>query len=177
LSSSASERWRPVPVPEFATRYQVSDHGNVRSLPRKHVPRLRALKQCHSTDGYPMVSLSRPDKHKTFVIHKLVAHAFLGEQPPGSDIRHLDGDKWNNHIDNLVYGTRSENYLDMVAHGTHNMARKTHCPKGHPYDASNTYLAKRKNGVSRMCKTCTRNRTRENQRRRNGYYDRHPLPS
>ena len=42
----------------------------------------------------------------------------------------------------------------------HRNARKTHCPKGHPYDEENTYLAP---DGARQCRTCNlaRNRNRD----------------
>lgn len=32
---------------------------------------------------------------------------------------HRDGNQQNNHLDNLYYGTHSENMFDSVRHGTH----------------------------------------------------------
>jgi hypothetical protein len=34
------------------------------------------------------------------------------------ECRHLDGDPANNHIDNLCWGTRSQNVYDAIRHGT-----------------------------------------------------------
>jgi hypothetical protein len=34
------------------------------------------------------------------------------------------------------------------------MARKTHCPKNHPYDADNTYVTP--SSGKRVCRTCKR---------------------
>ena len=34
------------------------------------------------------------------------------------EARHLDGDSINNHLDNLEWGTRSENTKDAIKHGT-----------------------------------------------------------
>ncbi len=33
-------------------------------------------------------------------------------------------------------------------------ARKTHCPKGHPYSGSNLRVIQRKNGIIRECREC-----------------------
>jgi hypothetical protein len=70
-------------------------------------------------------------------------------------VRHLDGDMLNNWAANLRYGTRSENVFDAVAHGTQREARKTHCPRGHPYDAANTAF---KTTGGRVCRQCKRDR-------------------
>lgn len=45
-------------------------------------------------------------------VHWLVAEAFLGIRPEGLVIRHLDGDGNNNRVENLSYGTPSQNFQD-----------------------------------------------------------------
>jgi hypothetical protein len=42
-------------------------------------------------------------------------------------------------------------------------ARKTHCPKDHPYTSANTYMVN--NGRSRRCKTCQMQRQRDRRQR------------
>lgn len=90
-------------------------------------------------------------------VHQLVAHVHIGPCPPGQDVRHLDGNPANNDASNLAYGTRSQNVLDSVAHGTHRSANadKTHCPRGHPYNEANTYIDP---SGRRRCRTCRRTR-------------------
>jgi hypothetical protein len=83
--------------------------------------------------------------------------AFVGPCPEGMETRHLDGDPANNHRSNLKYGTRSQQRHDDVRHGRHNMARKTHCKRGHPFKTENTYEAP---DGKRYCRSCRRARTR-----------------
>lgn len=62
--------------------------------------------------------------------------AFVGNRPQDmKHIRHLNGNPLDNRLDNLVYGTPSENAYDRVRHGTFRTryADKTHCDEGHPY--------------------------------------------
>jgi len=84
--------------------------------------------------------------------HRLVALAFLGPRPEGAVVRHLDGDPLRPHAENLAYGTKSENLVDQVAHGTHPTASRNHCPQGHAYDETNTRLYDGR----RYCKACYR---------------------
>ena len=56
---------------------------------------------------------------KSLYIHTLVAKVFIGERPDGLVIRHLDGNKYNNRVDNLSYGTVQQNHEDVVIHQTH----------------------------------------------------------
>jgi hypothetical protein len=50
-------------------------------------------------------------------------------------------------------GTAGSNNFDSASKGRHRNQQKTECPKGHPYDAENTYIAP--NGA-RNCKACQR---------------------
>lgn len=64
-------------------------------------------------DGYMHVSVGG----KRYAIHTLVLEAFVGPCPEGLDCcRHLDGDSYNNHVENLCWGTDSENAKDAARH-------------------------------------------------------------
>ena len=151
------EAWKP--APGYEGIYEVSDLGRVRSLPRRDTKgrrvrgRVRTLTAGPS--GHQKVNLHRGGVGHSEKVHRLVALAFLGAPSEGQEVRHLDGDPSNNKVDNLRWGTRSENIRDSVRHGTHVWANKTHCPQGHAYDEGNTYI--RSNGA-RMCRECLRQR-------------------
>ena len=51
-------------------------------------------------------------------VHKLVAEAFLGPCPDGQEVRHWNGDHLDNHVSNLLYGTRADNRHDSIRLGT-----------------------------------------------------------
>lgn len=148
------ERWLSVPGHDG---YEVSDLGRVRSWRgrwRRTEPRL--LRQSER-NGYMRVSLYDLDgaSCSSQSVHALVALAFHGPRPEGNEVRHLNGDRYDNRLSNVAYGTPSENRKDAVRHGTHNMSSRTSCPKGHAYDEENTYL--RRNG-KRDCRACNRER-------------------
>lgn len=112
-------------IPGFP-RYAIDEHGTVLSVcPRngkgKDRPWENAERKSLKIDshGYHRVNLYTADgvrREKT--IHALVLETFVGPCPDGMECRHLDGNKTNNHKDNLAWGTRSENALDKVLHGT-----------------------------------------------------------
>lgn len=146
-----SEMW--LPAPGYEGLYSVSDLGRVRSEAHPE----QVLRPALNGSGYLAVGLRRDGERRTRKVHRLVAHAFHGPLPTGMQTRHLDGDRENNAASNLAYGTRSENMKDAVHHGTHNEARKTHCPSGHLYDEANTYAYKQAHGgTGRACRACRR---------------------
>lgn len=155
------ERW--LAVPGYEGRYEVSDRGAVRSLLTWRGQRSRFIGWL-TPSGYHMVRLAAESgASEKVMVHHLVLAAFVGERPPHLEVRHLDGCKTNNALDNLAYGTRSENQKDNVRLGVHPNTVKTACPQGHPFDALNTYL--HPNG-SRRCRACHRMSQRQYKKQR-----------
>jgi hypothetical protein len=155
------EKW--IDVVGYEGKYEVSDAGRVRSVPR---PRAKGGPLAMPPDfhGRAHVTLHKDGKQKVHHVHRLVAEAFFGPLPPGCETRHLDGNPLNNAASNLLYGTRSSNQRDAVEYGSHPSARKTHCPQGHPYDEINTYVDRT---GCRHCRTCRSEQMRQyNERQR-----------
>ena len=105
---------------------------------------------------YLFVRLSRDGQAKTIAVHALVLTAFDKPRPVGLETRHLNGDAHDNRIANLAWGTRSENTLDQVRHGTHVNSRKARCPQGHLYD----YVLPTVTGLHRQCTACSKSEER-----------------
>ncbi len=97
--------------------YQVSNYGRVRSVERfvKHAYgglrriRERLLISNSYKSGYVILKLSKCNIAKTLYIHQLVSSAFLGLCSKVYQVNHIDGNKLNNHVDNLEYVTCREN--------------------------------------------------------------------
>ncbi len=155
------EEWRS--IPGFEGLYEASNLGRVRSL--DHGRRKgRVLKQRFlSRREYVVVTMSRNGKYRDQFVHRMVLKAFCGEPPPGYECCHNNGNPTDNQLENLRWDSRNENSVDQVRHGTHHHVRKTHCPKGHPYDETNTYH--HPNG-GRICIECRRIGLREHYRRK-----------
>lgn len=107
----SNEHWKD--VPKYEGMYQVSNLGNVRSFRRSKEPKL--LKPGRMPSGHLSVALGR---HSSRCVHELVLLAFVGEKPHKHECRHLNGNPSDNRLENLKWGTRRENILDAVAHGT-----------------------------------------------------------
>lgn len=140
-------RWRAV---AGFPGYEVSDDGRVR------IARwCREMPGSPDGNGYVIVVLRRGGRRYSRPVHRIVADAFLPNPDELPLVRHLDDDPTNNTVDNLAWGTHSDNRRDSVRNGTHANARKTHCPESHPYSEENTY---QRPGGGRECRTCRRER-------------------
>ena len=130
-------------VPGYEGIYEVSTSGCVRSLDRtqsysridRYSGRLISVTRRHSgkilsqgrtTGGYFSVCLGREN---TFHVHVLVLLAFVGPRPAGKESLHGDGNPENNTLENLRWGTRSENLFDAVKHGSKPVGEKHRCAK------------------------------------------------
>lgn len=102
-------------LPEYEGLYQVSNKGRVKSL---HTMKgMCPIKSGHikkptkSKFGYLRTGLHKDHKVKVIHIHRLIMMAFVGPVPEGKNVNHIDGNKENNHLENLEYVTKSENIL------------------------------------------------------------------
>jgi len=152
----STERW--LPVVGYEGLYEVSDQGRVQSLDRVSKERRlkgRILKGGLSSNKRLTINLCRDGVQRSRMIYQIMMEAFVGPYPEGMEIRHLDGDPANCALENLRYGTRSENRRDSVVHGTHYQSKKTHCPYNHEYTEENTRINKK---GARYCVTCMNHR-------------------
>lgn len=149
MQSTHDEVWKP--VVGYEGLYEVSDHGGVRSMPRKGTAG-GLVSVVPNEKGYLTVGLFGHGKRVHRSVHRLMAEAFLGPCPDGMQVRHLDGNNTHNVLPNLKWGTASENAYDRVRHGTDAGSRRTHCKSGHEFTPENT----RHTGTQRVCRACKR---------------------
>lgn len=95
-------------------------HSNKRLVP--HIIRGHIRKH-----GYTVFTLRKLDQtKKTFLLHRIVAYAFLGSPTNGqTDVAHLDGNPGNNILTNLKWTTHKENQDMMSIHGTMQYGEKS----------------------------------------------------
>ena len=85
---------------------------------------IREMSQQDNGNGYKFVVLMDDgDRHQRY-IHQLVAEGFIGDCPEGEEVRHLNGDRDDNRIENIEYATHKDNVADRVPHGTHNRGER-----------------------------------------------------
>lgn len=157
------EQWRP--VSGYSGTYEVSNFGNVRSWTAVKKGGLMT-QRVNVANGYRYVHLHSGGPRRNVQVHSLVLTAFVGARPDGLVSRHLDGNPANNRVDNLAWGTESENALDSVRHGTNVNASKDRCKNGHLLSGDNLY--ERPSG-GRTCRQCVRDtQNRANRQKRVG---------
>lgn len=108
------EMWKP--IEGYENYYEVSNYGRIRTVTRfisnsgKNGMwyNSRILKFNMDKDGYCTVALQKECKVKRFKVHRLVLSTF-GNYEEGLQVNHIDGDKTNNHLDNLEWVTCSQN--------------------------------------------------------------------
>ena len=116
-----AERARKLSVPGYHGIYEISEHGIVHNLKRD----VTVAVDTSNRHGYHRVNLFGPEGRKRMFVHRLVNHAFSGEQwDPTKVVDHIDGDKTNNHFENLRNISQSENTLAAIALGLREYNKK-----------------------------------------------------
>ena len=104
------EEWKD--IKGFEGCYQVSNFGQVKSLPQKrrwHQRKPYLLSANIVKNGYCLAHLYIQYQRKAIPIHRLVALAFIPNPSNKPQVNHKDGNKQNNKVDNLEWVTKAEN--------------------------------------------------------------------
>jgi hypothetical protein len=163
--SQVKEIWKP--IPSYEGFYEISDQGRVRSLPRcvacnGHTINLKgrllkpALTSNDAGKGYLYVVLCRDGKPKNELVHRLVLRTFVGSCPTGLETLHGVNGRLDNSLNNLKYGTRSENRRDQRRDGTE-CARKVKRSDGRVFlsvRAAARHSGTAHQNIIQVCKGC-----------------------
>ena len=95
--------------------YQVSNLGKIRSMKKKHILKTDFRKD--RKNSYFYVQLSKNGVVHNKLVHRAVGDAFLGIKKPNEVTRHLNGDNFDNRLENLKFGSSKENAKDRELHG------------------------------------------------------------
>ena len=111
-----TEIWKS--VPGYIGLYEVSNIGRVRTVEGKETHSVRhgvrrwksrVLREKNPKGRDVRVSLWKDKKEKSFLVHRLVAMAFLPNPDNKATVNHKDGNPRNNHVTNLEWATYKEN--------------------------------------------------------------------
>lgn len=128
-----NEVWKDIEGSDGA--YSISNIGRVMSnstvIRRKRLGSYKRnsfiKKQTVIRKGYMVVTLSIKGKHSQYLVHRLVAAAFIPNTEHKPQVNHIDGNKQNNCVSNLEWVTGKENMIHASKHGllnTHNPLNK-----------------------------------------------------
>ena len=103
------ESWKK--IKEY-DNYLISDQGRVFNFKYN-----RFLKPGKDRYGYFQVILCKNGVRKFYIIHRLVALAFIPNPENKRTVNHIDGIKMNNLVSNLEWNTQSENVQHSYDNG------------------------------------------------------------
>lgn len=111
LIAENPQEWAVIPS---QPKYSVSSNGLVRFDAKNNIRTFQL-----STTGYAFITFSCGPSGKPvfWPVHKLVMEAFVGPRPDGAQVCHADGNRLNNRLSNLRYGSAKENAADRDWHG------------------------------------------------------------
>lgn len=92
--------------------YKISCYGTIINV-KTH----RILTPKYDKYGYLKVGLTKDGKQKYKFIHRLVAETFIPNPDNYPIVNHINGDKTNNHIDNLEWCTQQYNIKHAYRNG------------------------------------------------------------
>ena len=128
------EIWKD--IAGFEGLYQVSNKGRIKGLPRyvnNHTGRIllkeRFLYGSHIQKGYVQVRLSANKTRVMYLIHVLVAKAFIPNPNNYPQVNHINGKKDDNRVENLEWCTNSMNQLHAYRMGLNKRSDKSGKPK------------------------------------------------
>jgi hypothetical protein len=95
------ENWKSI---DGYRNYEVSWWGRVRNTKTA-----RILKNSLGSHGYLGIGLCKNGKPRTHCVHALVAQEWVSNPESKRCVDHIDGNKTNNHFENLRWASNSEN--------------------------------------------------------------------
>jgi len=109
---------------ELDCQFSISNFGRVIKKERKAISKsgFRTIKEGEplfqdNGKGYKQLYISLNSKRSVFYVHRLVADYFKDNPFSLPEVNHLDGDKSNNHVDNIEWVTRKGNKEHAVKNG------------------------------------------------------------
>lgn len=123
------EEWKQIVVNDIEYNYWVSNLGRVMNINTHHI-----LNPSMNKDGYLVVTLYHKRKRKDYLVHRLVAIAFLPNPNNLPQINHINEVKTDNRLINIEwcsaeynanYGTRTERALETKRKKRESFAKNT----------------------------------------------------
>ena len=129
------ERDESIPEGFFALNIMIeqipSDAKQITSLPNTFITRDGRIwrngkpkKVYVGLNGYKTCTFSINNKSNPKTVHRLLLETFVGPCPEKHEALHINGNRLDNRLENLRWGTRKENVADAIKHGTATIGTK-----------------------------------------------------
>ena len=122
------EIWKD--VPNYEGIYQVSNLGRIKSLYftsniyKKKFYKEKILKPKKGKDNNLRIELWKDKKHKTVLLHRLIATTFLENLiDTNMTVNHKNGNKLDNRVENLEWLSRADNIRYGFQNGQYPQAK------------------------------------------------------
>lgn len=153
MSKINQEIWKD--ISGYEGLYQVSNLGNVKRLERicndGRIVKEKTMKTTIANNNYKMVIFEINSVRKGFLVHRLVAQAFIPNPDNLPQINHKDENKLNNCVDNLEWCSAKYN---------NNYGSKPH--KMSMIHKGKTISKEQKEQISNKMKEIAKNKKRNN---------------
>lgn len=129
--------------------YQVSSLGRIKSKDRKvyqknrwnddiikFVYKGKIINTKTKGNNYVQVHLTKNKKQKRYLVHRLVAEAFIPNTQGKSQVNHINCIKYDNRVENLEWNTPREN----TQHAIRNNRKKQNTIKINQYDLNGKFI-------------------------------------
>ena len=128
------ELWKD--IKDFEGLYQISNLGNIKSLPKKHnlknghsyIQKEQILKPFKNNKGYLQIALVKNGKHYKRQVHNLVATAFIENPNNYIEINHKDENPSNNEVEIIEEDKKIEK-LELYEDSDGHYFYDKHCKK------------------------------------------------
>lgn len=112
-----TEIWAPFPSDH---KFSVSNFGRVKNVITGNI-----RKPSNGGAAYQVICAGKRDgKNVAYYVHAMVLEAFIGARPKGMTCSHLNGNRKDNRLDNLIYESLADNIKRKIEHGTENFGEK-----------------------------------------------------
>ena len=123
------EIWKD--VKGFEGIYKLSNLGNVKRIIFKTGVNTKykndyTLKPLDNGLGYFRIKLTKNNISKRYMLHRLIAEAFIPNEENKRCVNHINGNKKDNSIQNLEWCTHKENTIHAVKNGLFKVNAKQH---------------------------------------------------
>lgn len=124
------EEWKTYPENDL---YMISTFGRIKRLEYKtthnRIHKERIMPYSLTSDSYLKANLNYNGVRKDIRVHQLVAQTFIPNPDNKPFVNHIDGNKLNNHVDNLEWCTAQENIIHSVKNNLQPVALNTYLGK------------------------------------------------